>query len=84
MIFKENEVSNAMFLIKNGVIEIITNIDGHDLVIERLYRGSIINYRSFLLEDISDVTGRCATAVTLFYLTNDTLQKIRMKSAKLH
>ena len=73
LIFKENEISNAMFLIKNGLVEILVSIDGHDLVIERLFRGSIINHRSFLMADIADVSGRCGTAVTLFYLTTETM-----------
>lgn len=73
-----------MFIIKSGVLEVILKVDNSEVVIERLYRGSIINYRSFLVGDISDVSGRCATAVTLFYLSFDKLQEIRMKSLKIH
>ena len=41
-----------MIIIQNGMVEIYTTMDnGVDFIIERLYRGSIINYRSFLLRD---------------------------------
>jgi hypothetical protein len=53
-------------------------------VIERLYRGSIINHRSFLLADVSDINGKCAETMTIFYLTFDDIKKIRMKNSKLN
>lgn len=70
-LFKENEMSNAMFIVKNGIVEITCPIEGQDLVIERLYRGSIINHRSFLIADRSDISCKCAQTMTLFYLTYD-------------
>jgi CRP-like cAMP-binding protein len=70
-LFKEKDLSNAMFLIKSGIVEITCKVEAHDLVIERLYRGSIINHRSFLLADVIDINARCASTVTLFYLTYD-------------
>lgn len=83
-LFKEKERSNAMFIVKNGIVEILCKIEDMDLVIERLYRGSIINHRSFLLADKSDITGICAQTLTLFYLTYDQIKKLRMKNAKLN
>jgi len=36
----------------DGVIEIYTTTEGgHEFVIEKLFRGSIINYRTFFMED---------------------------------
>lgn len=57
--------------------------NGVDFVIERLYRGSIINHRSFLIEDNIDVIAKCATQVSLFYLDFDDIKKLRYQSIVL-
>ena len=52
LIFKNDEVAKVMFIIQNGIVEILTQMDkGVDFVIERLFRGAVINHRSFLLND---------------------------------
>jgi len=49
-----------MQIIQNGMVEIYTTMDnGVTFVIERLYRGSVINHRSFITEDKIDVNARC-------------------------
>jgi len=51
------------------MVEIYTTMDnGVEFVIERLYRGSVINHRSFITEDKIDVNARCQMPVTLFYI----------------
>jgi len=59
-LFKEREISNTMFIVKNGILEIMVKIENQPLVIERLYRGSIVNHRSFLIADKSDIDCKCA------------------------
>ena len=59
-LFKEKDKANAVFIIKNGIVEILCKVEIYELVIERLYRGSVINHRSFLIADTSDITGICA------------------------
>ncbi|CDW83695.1 cyclic nucleotide-binding protein [Stylonychia lemnae] len=83
-LFKESEQSNAMFVVKNGIVEISCQIENQELVIERLYRGSIINHRSFLVADKSDISCKCAQTMTLFYLTFDQIKRLRMKNSKLN
>jgi len=48
-----------MFIVKNGIIEISIQVDGHNLVLERLYRGSILNPRAFIVGDINDIKAKC-------------------------
>jgi CRP-like cAMP-binding protein len=49
-----------MQIIQNGMVEVYTTMDnGVEFVIERLYRGSVINHRSFITEDKIDVNARC-------------------------
>lgn len=51
------------------MVEIYTTMDnGVTFVIERLYRGSVINHRSFITEDKIDVNARCQMPVTIFYI----------------
>ena len=68
-IFQVDETSVMMQVIQNGMVEIYTTMDnGVEFVIERLYRGSVINHRSFITEDKIDVSARCQMPVTLFYI----------------
>ncbi|CDW89695.1 UNKNOWN [Stylonychia lemnae] len=79
----ENEKSRKLFIVKNGIIDISISIDGHYLVVERLYRGSVLNPRAFLVGDISDIRAKCCQTQTLFYMTFDQMKKLSMKSQKL-
>ena len=66
------------------MVEIYTTMDnGVDFIIERLYRGSVLNHRSFLLKDKLDICARCATPVSLYSITLDRILEIREKSSIL-
>ena len=59
-IFQVDETALLMQIIQNGMVEIYTTMDnGVEFVIERLYRGSVINHRSFITADKIDVNARC-------------------------
>ena len=59
-IFQVDDTSFMMYIIQSGMVEIYTTMDnGVEFVIERLYRGSVINHRSFITEDRIDVNARC-------------------------
>ena len=58
-IFKEGQTSNGLFLVKSGIIEILVKVEGYELAIERLFRGSIINHNAFLIGDVCDISARC-------------------------
>lgn len=76
-IFSVDETSRMMQIIQNGMVEVYTTMDnGVEFVIERLYRGSVINHRSFISEDKIDVNARCQMPVTLFYILWDKMKKI--------
>ena len=73
-IFQVDETSVMMQIIQNGMVEIYTTMDnGVEFVIERLYRGSVINHRSFITEDKIDVNARCQMPVTLYYILWDNM-----------
>lgn len=58
-------------------------MEGEPFIIEKLYRGSIINHRSFLLEDDNDTDGKCGSTVSVFYLEYRDLDAIRQRNAEL-
>ena len=83
-IFQVDETSHIMQVIQNGMVEIYTTMDnGVEFVIERLYRGSVINHRSFIFEDKIDVNARCQMPVTLFYILWDKMNEIKEGCPKL-
>ena len=61
----------------------MTEIDGEDFIIEKLGRGSVINHNSFLLNDQIDVKGKCASAVTVFYISESDFKAIRKRDKVL-
>jgi CRP-like cAMP-binding protein len=64
-----NDICQAMFVVRTGTIEILTQMDnGTDLVIELLCEGSSINANAFLVNDNLDVQARCATKTTLYMM----------------
>lgn len=64
---------------KSGILEILVRVEGFEIAIERLYRGSIINHNAFLIGDICDISGRCIDTQTIFFLTYEKIDQIRMK-----
>ena len=72
-----------MFIIQSGIVEITHTAEGDPFIIEKLYRGSIINHHSFLLNDDNDTDGKCATTVSAFALEYHDLEIIRNRISEL-
>jgi len=61
-LYKLDTNSEEMYVIQSGVVEITHYMKGlkdKEFLIERLYRGSIVNHNSFLLNDGIDTNARC-------------------------
>ena len=43
--------ADELYFLESGIIEVYTVFDDKDFVIERLFKGSIINYRTFFVEE---------------------------------
>ena len=68
------------------MIEIYNYMDKkeeNEFIIERLYRGSIVNHNSFLMNDELDTDARCTSIVTTYYLDIDTFKILRSKHIEL-
>lgn len=81
---KPGDNADTLFFLVDGVIEIYTTIeDADEFVIERLFRGSVINYRTFCMPDDGKVFyrfGRNSICATLHF---DKFEEIYMKHPSL-
>lgn len=44
---KRGDDANELYFLQSGIIEVYTKFEGKEFVLERLFRGSVINYRTF-------------------------------------
>ena len=51
LIFKPGDPMNTIQMIEEGVVEIFIYFEGTKFIIERLFPGSVINYRNLFLDD---------------------------------
>ena len=82
LLCKKGDIATKMFVIQDGIVEVACKYAPRieeEFVIERLGRGSIINHRSFMLEDDADTDFRCLTSVSCFELTADKIREIKGK-----
>jgi len=49
----------SLMLINKGVVDVYTTLEGNEFVLDRLYPGSVINHRAFIMEDLMSVNLRC-------------------------
>lgn len=59
VILKEFSNANSLLFVEYGVVEVYTFFEGNEFIIDRLHSGSVINYRSFFMEDLMYVNLRC-------------------------
>ena len=67
--------ATTLFFLQDGVIEIFTKLEnGHEFILEKLFRGSIINYRTFFMQDDGKVFYRFGRNSICFTLPCEILQ----------
>ena len=81
LLYELDTNSEEMYVIQSGMVEIVHTMDKgkEEFVIERLYRGSVINHNSFLMSDGIDTDAKCKTTVTVFYIEIDVINAMRYK-----
>ena len=58
---RPGDTATSLFFIQDGIVEVYSDFDGNNFVIERLHRGSIINYRNWFMDDEAQVFIRFET-----------------------
>ena len=66
---KPGEDKDILYFIQDGVVEVYTSFEeDHNFILERLYGGSVINYRLFFMTDESSVYMRFSVPTVLLEL----------------
>ena len=77
LIFKPGDKMNTIQLIEEGMVEIYTYFEGVKFVIERLFRGSVMNYRNLFLDDEPmQVYAECYKPCYIYELREEDLIKV--------
>jgi CRP-like cAMP-binding protein len=76
-ILEHSEDTTDMFLLVNGSVEYITQIDGNDFVLKKLEKGAIINHTNVIIDDLMWVNIRCSSNVKMMILSNRNLTEVQ-------
>ena len=76
---KRGSDADELYFLQSGIIEVYTQFEGKEFVIERLFRGSIINYRTFFMEDRAICELRFAANSILKALKKERMEEICAK-----
>ena len=79
---KESDNADSIIMLMHGECEVFATFEGNEFIIERLKQGSILNYRSFFMEDIMYVNVRCTVNCSVLSLNQKVLHEIRDNHAK--
>ena len=79
VLFKQDQNADCLSIVWEGIVEFYTEFEGAEFVIERLYSGSLYNFRTFFMEDLMYVNGRCQTNVSLIEISKQMIEEIMEK-----
>lgn len=74
---REEDVTKSMFIVVEGWISISRVCDGNEFVFERLTRGSVLNHRNFITEELSKVNIKCLNQAKLYRLSKITFENFK-------
>ncbi len=80
---KDNPIAE-IYIIEQGIVDVIINISGREIVIERLFRGSVINYKNVFMQTSSSVVLRFAAESVIKTLSLNNLNEIRYTNKDLN
>ena len=63
-------------IVESGQLEVYTECEGNHFVIEYLNQGSILNYRSFFMEDQMHINVKCVVDSKILYLPLDEMNDL--------
>ena len=81
ILLKEYSNANSLLFVEYGLVEVFFELEGNEFIVDNLHPGSVINYRSFFMEDLMHVTMRCKENTRILELTKKTFEKMREENA---
>jgi len=73
---EKQEESDRILIVISGVLEVYTEFEGNEFIIDRLKPGSILNYRLVFTDDLMQVSVRTLDNTQTIELTEDKLREI--------
>ena len=80
---RRGDDADELYFLQSGIIEVYTEFEEKEFVIERLFRGSIINYRTFFMEENGICNLRFAANSILKALHKDRMDEICRKYPRM-
>ena len=80
---KAGDNADELYFLQSGMIEVYTEFEKREFVIERLFKGSIVNYRTFFMEERGTVNLRFAAPSVLKVLSQQKMNSICEKHPQL-
>ena len=69
---------------EHGIVEIYINMNGQEVVLERLFRGSVINYKNIFSKSTAKMNLRFAAESVVKSLSLSNIKKIRKHDNQIH
>lgn len=79
VILAEEQLANSLFFVEQGMLEIYTQFEGNEFIIEKLHAGSAVNHRAYFMQDPMAVNVRCTQQTRLLELPNSKIKEIQEK-----
>ena len=81
VILRKNSLADSVIIVENGCVEVVIEFEGNKFVIDRLYRGSIINYRLFLIQERVSVSYISSESTFIYQFTMKQLKVLEDDSS---
>lgn len=78
-ILDQSSMSNTLYFVEDGVVEVYTRFEGSQFVLEQLHKGSAINHRAIFMEGQMSVSMKCHTDAKLLKLSQESLAELIQK-----
>ena len=73
---EQQDDCNKIIIVISGTLEVFTEFEGNEFIIERLEAGSILNFRNLFTDDLMQVNIRTVSNTQCLELSEDKLREI--------
>lgn len=68
-LIKENEESDALYIVVYGLLQMRTEFDGNEFVVHNISQGTLVNHHNLLIDDKMSVSIVAAKSTRIMELT---------------
>ena len=83
MLMNVGDSIKEIYIVEQGIVEVVGHIAGQEIVLERLFRGSVINYKNVFLNTHAMLGYRFASESVIKSLSLETLHGIGAREKTL-